>query len=138
MHSLRNILVATDFSPSADAAVDTAVAIAKVGALRVTLVHVCELRTAGFQRDEDAIARCREQLDAEVLRLGDCGVEVSTLIRIGRPAEKINNAAAEVGASLIVLGRSGADGAPELGSLTDRVLRTASRSVLIVCTKELV
>jgi nucleotide-binding universal stress UspA family protein len=140
MHSLRHILVGTDFSPCADAALDAAIALAKLGSSRITLVHVCELSTAvaGSAIDEEVIAACRAELEAELLRRRDCGVVIAPLMRIGRPVEKINNAAAEVGASLIVLGRSGAERATELGSVTDRVVRTASRPVLIVCAKEAV
>jgi len=140
MHSLRHILVGTDFSPCADAALDAAIALAKLGSSRITLVHVCELSAAitGAAIDEEVIAGCRAHLEAELVRRAGCGVELAPLMRIGRPVEKINNAAAEVGASLIVLGRWGADRATELGSVTDRVLRTASRPVLIVCAKETV
>lgn len=142
MHSLRlvdrHILVGTDFSPCADAALDAAIALAKLGASRITLVHVCELTSAlsGTALDEEVIAGCRARLEAELERRRGCGVELAPLMRIGRPAEKINNAAAEVGASLIVLGRSGAERAAELGTVTDRVVRTASRPVLIICAKE--
>ncbi|CAN5687585.1 universal stress protein [soil metagenome] len=142
MHSLRNLLVGTDFSPCADAAVDAAIAVALRGQARVTVVHVCELTSvyagSGATLDEEVIALCKARLDSLIAQRRGCGVELAPLMRIGRVVEKINNAAAEVGASLIVLGRSGAHHAAELGSVTDRVLRTASRPLLIVCAKETV
>jgi nucleotide-binding universal stress UspA family protein len=141
MHSLRNLLVGTDFSACADAALDAAIAVALRGQARITVVHVCELTSAlagAGALDEEVIALCKARLDSLIAQRSGCGVELAPLMRIGRVVEKINNAAAEVGASLIVLGRSGADRAAELGSVTDRVLRTASRPLLIVCAKEAV
>ncbi|HSR97892.1 MAG TPA: universal stress protein, partial [Kofleriaceae bacterium] len=60
--------------------------------------------------------------------------DIAGVLRSGKPWEKINNIAAEVGAGLIVLGRTGAGrGAPsDVGSVALRVLRTASRPVLTV------
>src|SRR5690349_19966323 len=101
MHSLRNVLVGTDFSPCADAALDAAIVIAFASLARITLLHVCELAGAASTLDEDVIARSTSRLHAAIVERGECGVELVSLMRIGRPFEKINNAAAEVGASLI-------------------------------------
>jgi nucleotide-binding universal stress UspA family protein len=64
------------------------------------------------------------------------GVGLSGVLRSGRAWEKLDNVAAEVGASLIVIGRHGAGagrGAP-LGSVATRLVRAANRHVLTVAT----
>jgi nucleotide-binding universal stress UspA family protein len=142
MQSLRQIVVATDFSPGAECAVEAAIVLANLGHARVTLVHVCELGVElGF-----AEAMATPAFDAELMRVcGDRlrvaadhharrGVELAPLLRCGKPWEKINNVATEVGASLIVIGRNGAGRASgaELGGVATRVLRTATRPVLVV------
>lgn len=142
MQSLRQIVVATDFSPGAECAVEAAIALANLGHARVTLVHVCELGIElGF-----AEALATPAFDAELMRVCDervrvaaeqharKGVALTPLLRCGKPWEKINNVATEVGASLIVIGRNGAGaaGAAELGGVATRVLRTATRPVLVV------
>ena len=134
MHSLQHILVGTDFSSGSDAAIDAAVRIAHRGDLKVTLVHV--VASTGSSLDDHMIAVAGERLESERVRRTTSGVEIAVLLRMGRPVEKLLNAAAEVGAALIVVGRSGADGASELGSVADRLVRTARRPVLVVTAKE--
>lgn len=134
MHSLQHILVGTDFSPGSDAAIDAAVRIAQRGDLKVTIVHVTT--STGTTLDDHTIAVAGERLESERVRRGASGVEIAVLLRMGRPVEKLLNAAADVGAALIVVGRSGADGARELGSVADRLVRTARRPVLVVTAKE--
>jgi nucleotide-binding universal stress UspA family protein len=132
MSSRKQLLVATDFSAAADAAYDAAIQLARLGGARITLVHVCEPTAEhGFAdlSDEDVLERCRMQLAAARERGASACVEVATLLRSGTPSDKIHNAAAEVGATLIVVGRE----AGTLGHVADRVLRTASRPVLAVC-----
>lgn len=126
MQRLRHLVVGTDFSAAAEAALETAVTLGRLSAAGITLVHVCDQHGEG---DEDVAESCRTQLAACVARWTDRGVPIAALLRSGRPPDKLHNVAAEVGASLIVLGRSGA---AELGSTTERVLRTARRPVLVV------
>lgn len=142
MQALRQIVVATDFSPGAECAVEAAIGLANLGHSRVTLVHVCELgvelgiveamATPAF--DAELMRVCEERVRVAAERLAGRGVELTALLRCGRPWEKINNVATEVGASLIVIGRNGAGGAggAELGGVASLVLRTATRPVLVV------
>ena len=131
MHSLRNLVVGTDFSAAADAALDFAVALAKLGGTAITLVHVCEpTEEHGFcdpSSDEDVLQACRVQLLATCARRTHTGVSITPVLRSGSIAHKIHNVATEVGASLIVIGRSARG---QLGHTAERVLRTASRPVL--------
>jgi nucleotide-binding universal stress UspA family protein len=146
METLRalysHIVVGTDFSESAERALDAAIRLAQPGATRITLLHTCELSAelgvpdplATPALDDELVRISRQRLDEAVARRSGSGVEVAGVLRSGRPWEKINNIAAEVGATLIVIGRTGAGrGAiADLGHVAVRVLCTASRPVLTV------
>ncbi len=62
------------------------------------------------------------------------GADLTGVLRSGKPWEKLDNVAVEVGASLIVVGRRGAGRGRSvgLGTVTDHLLRSASRPVLTV------
>jgi nucleotide-binding universal stress UspA family protein len=142
MDTLRHIVVGTDFSESAERALDTAISLAQLGPTGITLLHVCELSAELGLPDELATPAVDEQLiriatdhlaDA-IGRRARSGVELTSLLRSGKPWEKINNVAAEVGAGLIVIGRTGQGRGPtsDLGNVATLVLRTARRPVLTV------
>jgi nucleotide-binding universal stress UspA family protein len=143
MQALRNTVVGTDFSPCSERALDAAITYAIHGLTRITLIHVCELSVergmpeaiATAAMDEDLMGSARRQLDQWCARRKSSGIEVVGVLRSGKPWEKINNVAAEVGAGLIVIGRHGACGGRssfEVGRVGERVVRTARRPVLIV------
>jgi len=133
MDALRHLIVGTDFSATADAALDFAIALAKVGSAAITLVHVCEPTeehgVCDPASEEDVLQSCRVQLLATCARRTHTGVLITPVLRSGQVADKIHNVATEVGASLIVIGRSARG---RLGNAAERVLRTASRPVLAV------
>ena len=61
------------------------------------------------------------------------GIEAKIVVRRGAPWEKIHNVAADEGADLIVVGARGQRGMSEvLGSVAERLVRAATRPVLIV------
>lgn len=138
MHSLRNLVVGTDFSAAADAALDFALALARIGNTTITLVHVCEqTEEHGFgdpAAEEDVLDACRLRLLATCARRAYTGISITPILRSGIVADKLHNVATEVGASLIVIGRSPRG---PLGHTADRVLRTASRPVLAVASDPL-
>src|SRR5882672_2959528 len=146
MEALRHIVVGTDFSEGAERALDTALALARPGFTRITLVHTCELSAelgvpdplATPALDSELVRISGQQLAEAVARRNGCGVEVAGVLRTGKPWEKINNVAAEVGAGLIVIGRAGAGRSAnaDVGSVALRVLRTASRPVLTVASHD--
>jgi nucleotide-binding universal stress UspA family protein len=78
--------------------------------------------------------RLRGQLARSAEQLTAAGVAVDTLLRVGSPAEEIIRAAEEGGYELVVLGDTGAGGAVRflMGSVSDRVVRHASRPVMVV------
>jgi len=142
MEALRHIIIGTDFSETAEHALDTAIALARLGPTRITIVHICELASelgvpdplATPALDAELHRISSAQLAEAVARRAGAGVEIAGVLRSGRPWDKINNVAAEVGASLIVIGRTGAGrgASADLGHVAVRVLRSASRPVLTV------
>ncbi|MGE0398495.1 MAG: universal stress protein [Kofleriaceae bacterium] len=125
MQSLRHLVVGTDFSECAEHALDSAIMLGNLSLARITLVHVC---------DDDALERCAEQLEHAIAARAHSGLSVVGVLRSGRPWEKISNVAAEVGASVIVIGRHGAGHGPrtQLGSVAERLVQSASRPVLVI------
>jgi len=132
MQTLRHIVIGTDFSECAELALDTAITLANAALARVTVVHVCELD--GDDPDDTLLHRCSEALTQLVASRQRLGVDVVGVLRSGKPWEKLNNVAAEVGANLIVIGRHGAGRGTsrEIGSVAERMVRTSSRPVTTV------
>jgi nucleotide-binding universal stress UspA family protein len=140
MQSLRHLVVGTDFSECAEHALDSAIMLGNLSLARITLVHVCalsaelELPETTFSQDEDLLRRCGEHLEQLVASRARYGLPIAGVLRSGKPWEKISNVAAEVGASLIVVGRHGAGRGPAaaLGTVADRLIQAASRPVLVI------
>jgi nucleotide-binding universal stress UspA family protein len=130
MQTLRHIVCGTDFSDSAEQALELATALAAAASVPVTVVHVCERRVDGV--DDRRLARCGAALAEVVARHARIGLRIAGVLRLGEPWRKLDNVAAEVGAGLIVIGRSGEgrDRSCELGSVADQLVRCASRPVL--------
>lgn len=135
MQTLRHVVCGTDFSESAEQALELAIALAAASSVPVTVVHVCEPCVDDIDdMDDRRLAQRGEALSEVVARHGRSGVSIAGVLRIGEPWRKLDNVAAEVGAGLIVIGRSGAGGGrgSELGSVADQLVRCASRPVLTV------
>jgi nucleotide-binding universal stress UspA family protein len=132
METLRHLVAGTDFSECAEHALEMAIKLALASPARITFVHVCELGVADL--DDQRLVQCDEALALVVERHRHCGVEVTGVLRCGKPWHKLDNVAAEVGASLIVIGRHGAGRgrSVEIGSVADQLVRSASRPVLTV------
>jgi nucleotide-binding universal stress UspA family protein len=132
MRTLRNVVAGTDFSGHAERALALAVDLALAARARITVVHVCELGVDGH--DERHLPRCEETLSRVIDEHRRRGADLTGVLRSGKPWEKLDNVAVEVGASLIVVGRRGAGRGRSvgLGTVTDHLLRSASRPVLTV------
>lgn len=136
MQSLRQLVCGTDFSDGAARAFAVAIELAAAaGSARIALVHVSEFGADDL--DDRRLRAEDEALSRLVARQRHQPVEVTGVLRCGRPWEKLDNVAAEVGASLIVVGRQGAGRgrSAEIGSVADRLVRCASRPVLIVASE---
>ena len=144
--ALRHLLVATDFSPIADAALERAVAIAKVHHARITLAYAEAVVDAGpvGESDNAAVAELgalaaalkedeRRQLEQRLDQIRGHGLEVDTAIRTGSPDEAITELARSINANLIVVGTHGRSGVARflLGSVAELIVRRASCDVLV-------
>lgn len=140
---VRRVVVATDFSPGAEAAVTRALQIAAVHHAHVDLLH---------SYDVGALRALRRVFDAERLlgrvgadraiegRLRDdaarlasaSGLEVEPCFSAGDPAVAIAARVQSMHAALAVLARRGEPGAYGIGSTLLNVLRQVPSAVLVV------
>lgn len=139
----RSLLVPTDFSAAADAALDYAMALAqKIGA-HVTLLHTYEIPMLGFPdgallATADIVGRivsaAEAALDAILAKRENRGVVLTSLLKTGEPRETIHAVAKDLGADLIVMGTHGRRGLSRalLGSVAEYIVRTSSLPVLTV------
>ncbi|MBI5571386.1 MAG: universal stress protein [Desulfomonile tiedjei] len=143
----KKILLCTDFSENSGPPLAAAVEYATAFAGSLAIVHVIDF-WAGFPVGDDRIpvdvnrlvARIEEsaQKDLETLAQ-DCALKlpaVTTHCRVGFPPDEILQVAREGEIDLIVMGTHGWTGVKHflLGSVAERVVRTAKCPVLIVRT----
>lgn len=143
--AIRRILVPTDFSAPSDRAFEYATALARSLGASINIVHVLQDPFAAqaaweFYIPDSPEIREQKYQDAKnrLLELGarsmESGVRLTTEVRIGNPTDEINAAAIDYGSDLIVMSTHGRTGLPHLllGSIAERVLRTAPCPVLAV------
>jgi nucleotide-binding universal stress UspA family protein len=143
MSNVTRILVPTDFSEPADAALDYAVELSKTVGAQISLVHVFdEITDATVSFDfymplsaearDDTLEAIRQRLAERVARSGRPGVTSDILA--GATAPAIVDAARNHHADLIVMGTHGRVGVAHmlLGSVAERVVRTAECPVLTI------
>lgn len=125
---VREILAATDFSEQGEAAIRTAFAYGAALRARVHLLHV------SWPLDRD-VSKVLQRYANEA----QPGVTVVTATAGGEPAREIVKYATRHGVDLIVLGTHGRSGVSRvlLGSVSERVARTAPCPVLTVPPPEL-
>lgn len=141
MTRFRSILVPTDFSEHAEAALDRAIALASASQGVVHLLHAYEIPLGtippyGVAIPEsvllgvrDAAARRLEQAGA---RAEAAGVRCEQHLMQSSPASAISESARTLGADLVVMGTRGNTGLKHvlLGSVAERTVRTAPCPVL--------
>lgn len=141
--NLSHILVPVDFSPTSDHALDAALDLAKKVGAKVTVVHAYEVPVFGlpdgaFIPSADVVTNIvdasRAALDRTVEAKKGAGVPFETLLKAGAASDVVAETAREVGAGLIVMGTHGRRGLAHalLGSVTEKVLRTAPVPVLTI------
>jgi nucleotide-binding universal stress UspA family protein len=136
------ILVGTDGSDTADAAVERAAAIAELTGGEVivlnayrTLPPMGDIGVAAVVSDPGMMVEDGKELLARVETHIGARVPVRTTLRRGDPAHAIIDAAKQEGVDLIVVGNRGMRGARRmLGSVPNSVAHGASCDVLIVHT----
>jgi nucleotide-binding universal stress UspA family protein len=135
------ILAATDFSETAEAALDWASELARLQGARLELVHAVTAPPSlpGFVPtapvfDEEVRSAAQSRLEEAAGRLREAGGEISTHLGIGTPSQVILSRAEELQAAAIVMGTRGLTGLRHLllGSTTERVMHRAPCPVLSV------
>lgn len=145
--SIERILMPTDFSECAEAALDRALALAKEHGAELHVLHVVELHALemvgighGFPALEEVHSRlealARTELGERLKAKGETSVLViEEAIRRGvAPAPTVSEYAREYGIDLIVIGTHGRRGLRRwlLGSVTEELVRTAPCPVLTI------
>jgi nucleotide-binding universal stress UspA family protein len=138
---ITQVLLATDFSRCADRALNYALTIASAWKARLHIAHVLEFMP-GMNPEYPVNHMYLEQLRKEAAqhmsdveaRATQAGLSAQTSIDIGIPSQRIEAAAVQTGASIIVMGTHGRTGLEHIlvGSTAERVVRTASCPVLAV------
>jgi nucleotide-binding universal stress UspA family protein len=139
----KRILVAVDFTPTAERALDYAIDLAKSLGARVTVLHSYELPIVGFPdgaivATADIAARImnasQEAMEKLVTSRAGRGVPLEPVIKTGPPWEVINDYADDIKADLIVIGTHGRRGLSRalLGSVAENVIRTSTRPILVL------
>jgi nucleotide-binding universal stress UspA family protein len=139
---MESIVVGTDGSPSAEAAVRRAVEVARGSGALVHLVTAYpdvpsyrERIASTAKRDPIDLREVAESVLARAAgELGSRGVEVETHAREGEPASVIMEVAQEQNADLIVVGARGLTAIQRflLGSVSSKLSHHAPCSVMIV------
>jgi len=135
------ILAATDFSETAEAALEWASELTRLQGARLELIHAVTVPPSlpGFVPpgpvfDEEVRAAALARLGETAVRLRETGGEVSTHLGIGTPSQVILARAEDLPAVAIVMGTRGLTGLRHLllGSTTERVMHRAPCPVLSV------
>ena len=129
--SLRTVLVGTDGSADATAAVVYAARVARDTDSRLVIVHAPGLLDA--QRSPGEHPELRTELDwIDAVR--DTGITVETVLRDGHPVQVLLDVADKVDADLVAVGRRGEGGFPQqlLGSTSMQLAQHSHRPVLVV------
>jgi nucleotide-binding universal stress UspA family protein len=135
----ETILVPTDGSAGAEAALDEAVSLAETFDATVHSLYVADTSTAqpetGYVDIVESFERIGEETTAEAVgRAEAANVHGVGAVRTGLPHRAILDYAEEVDADLVVMGTHGRTGLERylLGSVTEKVVRTADAPVLTV------
>jgi nucleotide-binding universal stress UspA family protein len=137
-----DVLIATDGSEAADAAVEHGVDLAARTGARVHAVSLVDLGRLGTGAEDAPVMEWRNYLEAEAERATEAvveraeaaGVEAVTAVREDSPVPGLLAYADEAGVDLLVVGTHGRRGVTDavLGSTAERILRRAERPVLTV------
>jgi nucleotide-binding universal stress UspA family protein len=154
---MKHILVATDFSETAAAALREGAKLAALSGARLTLLHVVfaerfteallgldaleYLAMAADQPHHDSggalarlVEKTRQKLDETAAALPEPRPNIETAVTEGRPSSEIAAYASAHDVDLIVLGTHGRGGLGKtfLGSVVDHVIRVAECPVMVV------
>jgi nucleotide-binding universal stress UspA family protein len=140
---LKRILVPTDFSPPSQAALETAIELARRFGATLTLFHAHDLPAYVFPDgvmpvSPEILAELERSMLAELNRLAmrvrAAAVAAETRTGVGAHDVEILRCAEEIGADMIVMGTHGRTGIRHalLGSVAEKVVRRSRCPVLTV------
>ncbi len=146
--AINKILVGTDFSPEAEAALEQGLNIARHADAELVLLHACSIPQPGHPDVPDSMKGAaerfeqmmRETLDENRRQLEDLreshagqGVELSHMVIDAFPDTGVANAARELEADLVIIGTHGRTGLRRLllGSVAERVVRLTESNVMV-------
>jgi nucleotide-binding universal stress UspA family protein len=140
MTTFQNIVVPTDYGPAAQQAADLACELANRFHARLTLLHVWEVPLPAYSERitlplDEMQAAAREAMEIEVARVRAAFPKVAALVIPGVTWRAIDESVREHGFDLIVMGTHGRRGVNRLlmmGSVAEKVVRTATIPVLTV------
>ena len=125
--SLKSILVPTDFTKEAHTAINHAVELANTINGEVILLHVVE------NKEDVEPAKAKLAEEQKLANEMEGSVPVKTMIRIGNIFNDIGDSAAEINASMIIMGTHGASGWQKVaGSHALKVVTNSSVPFVIV------
>jgi nucleotide-binding universal stress UspA family protein len=141
MSNIQCILHPTDFSPPAEAAYQTASALARQHNAKLVMLHAAQRPVTSVgglpvPPPTPAIDWGGLRAQLEVLEVANPEIRVESRIVEGEPASAILDAARDLSADIIVLGSHGRTGLSRLlmGSVAEHVVRHATCPVLTVKT----
>ena len=133
------VLLATDGSPDATLAAQSAVELCERTGSELHVVHIGEYLPTFYAQTEEEPAELRHiaqrLLDEQIERLQAAGGQVAQAhLLLGRPAEQIVNLSEELGVGVIVIGSRGLSALRRvlLGSVSESVVRHAHCPVFVV------
>jgi nucleotide-binding universal stress UspA family protein len=136
------VLLPTDGSDCAEAAVDHAVALAEAFDAEIDVVSVVDVNTVAAQSEltnarlvlDELEGQAENAIERVVDRVSEVGIAGETAVIQGAPASGVMDYAEEAGVDLIVMGTHGRSGIDRflLGSTTERLIRHASVPVVSV------
>lgn len=144
---VKKILIPTDFSDTANIALDHAVTLAKICNAEISLIHVVsalsyKVALPEVEEDESQNAKIKnainlklESIASEIMQ--NHGVKVDTLVVSGKVRDEVVKKAEELDSDIIILGTHGVSGLKEffMGSNAFRIVSEASCPVLSVQSK---
>ena len=135
--SWENILLGTDGSTCCDNALARALEIAQERRVKLSAVSVVYTNDEFYALGQEVVKELYQEADKVLDKVkkwgGDLGVQTELFVRDGEPHQAITAMAAEISASLIIMGSHGRKGLTRLlmGSVTERVIGYADCPVLV-------
>lgn len=142
--AIKRILIPTDFSETANLALEHAVNMARLLDSEITLLHVVStfafrVNLPEMEFDETQEAKLAGVIGSKLNKIAEEiskkeGIKVSTLISSGRIREEVVRVAEEIYADIIILGTHGVSGLREffMGSNAFRIVSDAACPVLCI------